>query len=144
MIQIKEDNTLENLIIVLNKIPEFSGDFTFDYLERRLQKHAIILVAYADEEPVACKVGYNRFFDGSFYSWLGGVIPEYRKKGIAEKLNLKMEEISKNAGYTSLIFKTRNKFKAMLQFGLKNGYEIVGFEEKTNSAENRIILKKQL
>lgn len=113
------------------------------YLETCLAKNPIILLAYDGDHPIACKIGYDRFSDGSFYSWLGGVIPEYRKKGVAEKLNLKMEEMAKKAGYISLIFKTRNRFKAMLQFGLKNGYQIVGFEEKTDPAENRIILKKQ-
>ena len=34
--------------------------------------------------PIGFKVGYER--DGYFYSWMGGVLSDYRKKGVAQNL----------------------------------------------------------
>ena len=144
MIHITEEHKPDTAVTILKQIPEFEGDFTIELLEKRLMDTPIILVAFHNDLPVGCKIGYDRYQDGSFYSWLGGVLPEFRKKGIADQLNAKMEKRVSESGYTALVFKTRNKFKSMLQFGLKNGYQIVGFEEKDDPSENRIILKKQL
>lgn len=139
-----QEINLKNALVVLNAIPEFNGTFTKQSLELRLTNDPVILIALDNETPVGCKIGYNRFFDESFYSWLGGVIPTHRKLNIATDLNSRMELISRQKGYTSITFKTQNKFKAMLQFGLKNNYEIVGFEKKDAVSDHRIILSKPL
>ncbi len=144
MIKILQVQTIHFAVKLLNQIPEFTGEFTVSYLQKRLKTDAIVLVAFSEDKPVGCKIAYERFSDGSLYSWLGGVLPTYRKQGIAQMLNRKMETLAKGKGYTSMTFKTRNKHKAMLQFGLKNGYQIIGFEEKEDISENRIILKKLL
>ena len=142
MIRVKSEKTFTNALAVLNKIPEFSGKFTEQYLNERQTPSMMILVAYKENHPVGCKIVYDRFNDGSVYSWLGGVLPEFRKEGVAQLLNDKLEELAKEEGYNSIVFKTRNKFKSMLQFALKNGYNIVGFEKKDAVPEHRIILKK--
>ena len=144
MLEIKLEKHHKNTLLVLNRIPEFDGVFTSEYLTQRLDESAIILVAYVDDKVVACKIGYDRYCDGSFYSWLGGVLPEFRKQGIAQELNIRMEAFVKEKGYNSIVYKTRNKFTNMLRFGLKNGYKIIGFEEKEDISEHRIILKKSL
>lgn len=55
-----------------------------------------------------------------------------------------MEKIALKENYNSIVFKTRNKFTAMLLFGLKRGYQIIGFEENNSTSDNRIFLKKEL
>jgi predicted GNAT superfamily acetyltransferase len=144
MLVICRETQAENALKVLHAIPEFEGTFTISCLNELLKTDPVILVAYSENGPAGCKMGYDRFKDGSFYSWLGGVVPEFRNTGIAQKLNDEMEKIAKEKGYSSIIFKSRNKFKAMLQFALKNGYNMVGFEEKENISESRIILRKDL
>lgn len=143
MIRMQKEQNCSNALIVLNDIPEFAVTFNKNNIDERLNNSGIILVAYHDKKPVACKIAYNRFNNGSLYSWLGGVLPEYRRRGIATLLNSELEKIAKES-YQSIVFKTRNKFKPMIHFGLKNGYEIIGFEEKQNINEHRIILKKKL
>lgn len=144
MIQIKPETTLSSTLKVLNGIPEFSGKFTIEQLKDRLQKDPLVLVAYENDKPVGCKIGYDRYGDGSFYSWLGGVLPEYRNRGIAQNLDDEMERRVRAKGFDSIVFKTRNKFKAMLQFAIKNRYQVVGFEEKGTVTEHRIVLKKEI
>lgn len=144
MINILQETNTVNAIAVLSGITEFTAPIKQEQFDIRLQSSPIILVAYFKGKAVGCKIAYDRFNDGSLYSWLGGVLPEYRNKGIAQQLNEKMEELAVEKGYHSIVFKTRNKFKSMLQFGLKNGYNIVGIEQKKDVSENRIVLKKEL
>ena len=144
MIKIEQESSTENALKILHLIPEFDGSFCTEDLEKRLNDGAIVLVAFWNNKPAGCKIAYNRFKDGSVYSWLGGVIPEFRNKGIAQRLNTVLEKEAKEKGYTSIVFKTRNRFTSMLHFALKNGYSIIGFEEKEKISENRIILKKSI
>lgn len=144
MISVERETDFTNAIRVLNAIPEFSEGFTADYLLERLNDSGIILIAFDDNKPVACKIAYDRYSDGSIYSWLGGVLPAYRNKRIALDLHNELEKIARESNYKSIVFKTRNKHKSMLHFGLKQGFDIIDFEAKPESSENRILLKKEL
>lgn len=144
MIRIELETNCSATLNLLNSIPEFDGTFTEAYLKERLINDGIILLAFDNNTAIGCKIAYNRFGDKSLYSWLGAVLPNYRKQGIATLLNHEMEKRATINNYTSILFKTRNKHKSMLQFALKNGYDIINFEEKTDVSENRIILKKEL
>lgn len=136
---------LEKVTRVLNQIPEFDSIFYTVQLKRKLGKSSsIILIAECNGDPIGCKVAYNRFFDGSIYSWLGGVLPEYRKQGVAGLLQNEMEAEARKKLYFSICMKTRNKHVNMLRFALKNGFLITGFQSKTDNFESRIELKKQL
>jgi len=144
MVRIEKETTVVNACNVLNQIPEFDGNFSREYLSSRLSSKSIILVAYLNDLPVACKIVYDRYMDGSIYSWLGGVVMNARNKNIAQALQSELEKIAKIRGYQSIVFKTRNKFNAMLQLALKNGFQIIYFEKKNNISESRIVLKKTL
>ena len=104
----------------------------------------MILVAEIDEQVVGCKIGYDRDADGSFYSWLGGVLASFRQQGVAKMLSDKQEDWAKNEGYDTVKFKTLNKHKAMLQFALKNGFDIYNINPKNTLADYRIELIKTL
>ncbi|WP_341226375.1 GNAT family N-acetyltransferase [uncultured Arcticibacterium sp.] len=137
---------INNCIEVSDKIPEFSDkkyDIT-DYKRRLDKTFHLILIAYDNNEAVGFKVGYDRDKNGTFYSWMGGVIPEYRQRGVAKELAKRQEQLVRKEGFKFISFKTRNYLKAMLVFGIRNGFNITGIEEKNIASENRIILKKAL
>ncbi len=124
-------------------IPEFIDPHGAEvYRERLLSVPHLILVAEQDDKPVGFKVGYER--EGAFYSWMGGVLPGYRRLGIAQKLAKNQENWAKSQGYTTILFKTRNHHKGMLIFGLQNGFNIVGFKERESVEVHRILLRKSL
>ena len=75
---------------------------------------------------------------------MGGVIPKFRRFGIAELLADKQESWAKSKGYKGIILKTRKKYKAMLRFCKKRGFTIVKTIQKLPDSETRIILKKLL
>ncbi len=140
------EGTIAECIEISEKIPEFSSG-NYDeaaYLQRLSNTQYLILVAEKDQQVVGFKVGYDRYRDGSFYSWLGGVLPEYRKDSIATQLADKQEKWALASGFDAIRLKTRNRFRAMLIFALKNGFLIENIEIKETVENNRINLRKLL
>ncbi len=138
--------TVAECVAVSQQIPEFS-DGIYDekvYETRLFNTKSLILVALVGDTPVGFKVGYQRDNDGSFYTWLGGVLPDYRQLHIARQLADAQEAWARNEGFDTIVLKTRNRFKAMLIFALKNGFCIEGVEQKEAIEDYRIMLRKKL
>lgn len=89
------------------------------------KERILILTAKEEELVVGYKIGYEEK-PGRFYSWIGGVDPAYRGKGIASTLMLTQHQWCKNNGYTEIITKTKNKWKKMLILNLKHGFDVIG------------------
>jgi len=140
------EGTITECIKISKNIPEFSNNIyeEIDYRQRLFNKQYLILVAVNHQEIIGFKIGYDRFQDGSFYSWLGGILPAYRKDGIALRLAMEQENWALKRGFQSIVLKTRNRFRNMLIFALKNGFSIEDIEIKENIDDNRIILRKNL
>lgn len=130
-------------VAISQEIPEFINPPAPTEYEKRLSTVPhLILVAYDGDKAVGFKVGYER--DGYFYSWMGGVLPTYRRRSLARKLAEQQEAWARTQGYRSVTFKTRNQHKNMLLFAIKRGFDIIGFKEKGNVKTNRILLRKVL
>jgi len=126
-------------------IPEFKNPHPLqEYLNRLNNKSCLILIASLNEIPVGFKVAYERNDDGSLYSWMGGVLPKFRRKGIAQLLADGQEKWAKENNYLSIRFKTRNKHSKMLLFALGNGFQIVGVNKIGEVGDYRIVLEKKL
>ena len=136
--------TIEEAVQLSLQIPEFENPAGVATYRNRLEgKDQLILIAEIDQ-PCGFKVGYDREDDGTFYSWMGGVLPRYRKNGLAQALADEMEVYCRTHGYTHLRMKTRNEHKAMLQFALRNGFYITGFKSYPDPMKSRISLEKEL
>jgi GNAT superfamily N-acetyltransferase len=126
-------------------IPEFRGEVSTSFYEDRLFDRVFLaLVAEQSGRFVGFKVGYESEFSAIFYSWMGGVLPEYRNQGIAFKLAEYQEKWAKEKGFKSVFFKTRNRFPAMICLGLKRGFQIQKMIPKKNIEEHRILMIKNL
>ncbi len=85
----------------------------------------LIFLAVVDEGPVGFKLGYELNAD-KFYSAKGGVLPEYRRQGIAQALLHEMLSAVQARGYTRFLYDTfPNKHPGMTVMGLKEGFEVV-------------------
>ena len=143
-IEIKE-TSIAQVVELSKNIPEFADGYSKEeYHKRMAGKDHLILMAFTEGVAAGFKVGYDKFGDGSFYSWMGGVIPEFRQMGIALKLAQHQEKMAKEKGYRSIKMKTRNYLKAMLLFALSNGFLITGVEPREELKDSRILLEKKL
>ena len=136
--------SLAELLWVHERIPEFPGNASLDFYTERL-KHRLhlALVAEKEGELLGFKVGYQSDKPDTFYSWMGGVRPEFRGKGIATSLAEEQERWAKAQGFTSVFFKTRNRFPGMIQFGIKRGFKIVDLLPKGGVEDYRIVMRKE-
>jgi ribosomal protein S18 acetylase RimI-like enzyme len=101
-----------------------------------------LAIAYIEAEPVGFKIGYERD-QKEFYSWLGGVLPEYRGLGIASDLMAAQHEWCRKQDYLKIATKTKNRFKAMLLLNIKYGFEIIG-TDPADSDGMKILMEKKI
>ena len=139
------EGTLDDAVMVSANVPEFDDPYEIpEYSKRLYSTTHLILTAYDDHNPIAFKIGYQRHFDRSFYSWVGAVLPNYRRKGIANNLADYQETWAKKNGYNSIKIQTREKHKAMLRFAINREFQITYRIEKTSSSNTRIWMNKPL
>jgi len=137
--------SIHEVVEISRQIPEFINPYREEIYEARLSgvPH-LILVAEVEGKGVAFKVGYDRDKDSSFYSWMGGVLPDYRRAKLARRLAEHQEAWAKEQGYSSIRFKTRNKLKAMQIFAISRGFDIIALFPEDDLGEYRILMEKQL
>lgn len=82
-------------------------------------------LAVAAGQVAACKLGYERK-PGHYYSWLGGVLPEFRGQGLAAELMRRQHAWCAAQGYHRIRTQTFNRWRAMLLLNLRFGFDIVG------------------
>ncbi|RJQ21015.1 GNAT family N-acetyltransferase [Candidatus Woesearchaeota archaeon] len=123
-------------------IPEFLQPHTEQEYARRLAlANPLILIAEVDGLPAGYKVGYDRYRDGSYYSWVGGVLPTFRRQGIAEKLADAQEDWAASQGHTRIILKTQEKYSGMIAFAQKRGFILINVDV-TEKGEVLVLEKK--
>ncbi len=139
-----EIGNAEDIVAVSKQIPEFERATTLERLQSKLDGVVgLILVAKFAGIIVGYKVGYQLTAD-TFYSWLGGVMPEYRKHGIATLLLKHQEKWALNSGYKQIKVKSMNRYPDMLKLLISNSYEIVAVEDNVSGAEGKIVFLKRL
>ncbi|UPW18167.1 GNAT family N-acetyltransferase [Agarivorans sp. TSD2052] len=136
--------SIAELLAVDAAIPEFERHNTEQVLSSRLTgKKTLILIARDNNQPIAYKLGYPLNAQ-AFYSWLGGVVPAYRKQGIASALREQQEQWALTEGYQQISVKSMNRYPAMLRLLIASGYQIVGYENNGNSNNSKICFSKSL
>ncbi|NDV93189.1 GNAT family N-acetyltransferase [Alteromonas sp. 345S023] len=135
-----EVGNIDDVLIISSKITEFDKASTFKSLNCRLQdKQTLILVA-----KYKGKLAGYKLTDTEFYSWLGGVSPDYRNLGIATKLREVQENWASNAGYSSISVKSMNRFSSMIHLLISSGYQINGYEDNGTVDNSKIKFVKVL
>ena len=130
---------------VHRKIPEFPDRIAHGFYEQNL-KHRLFLalVAEVNHEVAGFKVAYQSESPEVLYSWMGGVLPEFRKTGVANALAEYQENWAKENGFKRVFFKTRNRFPAMIKFGLSRNFKIIEVLQKGGVQDYRIVMMKDL
>jgi ribosomal protein S18 acetylase RimI-like enzyme len=126
------------------KIPKFDQPYNIEEYKKRCDGKHLALIAKIDNQPVGFKIGYDRFKDGSLYSWMGAVLPEFRRKGIASSLADFQENWALESEFQTIILKTRKKHKGMIPFSLNRGYIITEEIQMESHEESRIWMEKLL
>lgn len=136
--------TGSDLNIIENLYTEIFEDSQLNSFHKRLneQENICSLIAFDDITPIGFKIGYH-YNQTTFYSWVGGVLPDFRGKGVAKKLAQLQEQWAKKNNYLKLRTKSMNRYKPMMILNLKNGFDIVS--AYTNDAGHlKIVFEKEI
>jgi GNAT superfamily N-acetyltransferase len=138
--------SLEEAVSVHAQIPELQGSKrTIDDFQERIQgKDQLIIVGDINNQHAGYIVGYDRDGDKSFYCWMAGVIPKFRKRGVMSALMQYFENWARENGYQKATVKTRNTRREMLSFLVQNNYLFTAVDPRERIEENRILLEKEL
>lgn len=136
---VPDQNVLDALLYLYKTLFE---DADLDFFVDRIQtkEDLIIALCYCGNDLVGFKLGY-RYNAATLYSWVGGVLPRFRKQGIAQNLMELQHTYAKKNGYQKVRTKSMNRFKPMIILNLKNGFDIL--KVYTNdSNQTKIIFEK--
>jgi ribosomal protein S18 acetylase RimI-like enzyme len=111
--------------------------------ELRTRHNLCVLIAERGPTPVGYKIGYELSPD-VFYSFSGGVVPEYRRQGIARALIREQHRIASELGYSVVRTHTKNKYRDMLVLNIESGFDVTGVNHKSGEKFHSIILEKVL
>ena len=126
------------------KISEFNSPYKIEEYKKRCAGKYLALIAEIDNKPGGFKIGYDRFKNGSFYSWMGGVLPKFRRMGVAYSLANSQEKWAVENEFSSILLKTRQKHDGMIAFSLNRGFIITEETQITPAEETRIWMEKSL
>lgn len=120
------ENDIKNISVIIEKA---FGEWDQKWFYSTYNSHNkfYLITAFIDSQPVAFKLGYEST-QKEFYSWLGGVVPEYRGLGIAADLMKTQHEWCRKNGYKKIQTKTQNRFRDMLLLNIRFGFDIVGYQ----------------
>lgn len=119
----------------------FNTKLDLEKLKQKTQSPFLLLLAYENQIPVGFKLGFTTENE-NFYSWLGGILPEYQGLGVGSVLLTQQHEWCLKNKFKSITTKTRNQFVKMISLNLSHGFKITGTEVK--NYETVILMKKDL
>lgn len=139
-----------DITAVLDIVYELEKEvFPSPYSKEKLMREAsvknnfTIFVAFIEDKAVGYKAGYE-MTARLYYSWIGGVSPNFRNQGIAQELMDKQHREVQKFGYSSIRTHTKNTFRQMLILNIKNGFDIIGVFKSERDDLQTIMLEKDL
>lgn len=116
-----------------------------EFFRRRFlgRYNPLILIASVGDLPVGFFLGFE-LKPSVFFGWLYGVLPEYRRQGIATQLMEAVHAWAKDHGYESVRMECHNRARATLHAAISHGYDIAGIRWDPDHSANLVIFEKVL
>ncbi len=135
------DEFVQNFI-ELNELI-FVGDQFAEGIKWRMNNmpRTSIFIAKDDDKMIAFKAGYAITIN-KYNSWLGGVDPKYRKRGIAKELMIEQHHWLKVQGFSEVETHLSQNNTAMINLNQKCGMQITGLY--MNDEKPYFIMRKKI
>ena len=79
-----------------------------------------------------------------YYAWFYGVLPEFRRQGIASQLMEAVHSWAQQSGYESIRFECHNQHRPMLHLAIAKEYDIVGMRWDPDRGANLVLFERSL
>jgi GNAT superfamily N-acetyltransferase len=123
--------------------PLFEDDWS-DYAAKLSGRRSLsaFVACESDDQIIGLKMGYERN-RGVYNSWIGGVSPSCRGRGLATRLMEAQHEWAKETGFRGIETATRQHNRAMGIVNFKGGFVVAGLDVVPGS-ETKVIFYKDL
>ena len=101
------------------------------------------LIARIKDRPVGFFIGFE-LKPRVFFAWFYGVLPEYRRQGIASQLMEAVHAWAQQNDYESIRFECHNQHRPMLHLAIALEYDIVGIRWDPDRGANLVLFQKAL
>jgi GNAT superfamily N-acetyltransferase len=141
IIEIVGTGDLPVIVQLYNQIYRPSRDV--EHFQRRYQGRYNILqmIARMGDRPVGFLLGFE-LKPRVFFAWFCGVLPQYRRQGVASQLLDALHSWARQNDYEQIRFECHNQHRAMLHLALHQEYDIVGIRWDSDRGDNLIMLQK--
>jgi GNAT superfamily N-acetyltransferase len=99
------------------------------------------MVARLGDRPVGFAIGFE-LKPRVFFGWFVGVLPQFRRQGIASQLMDALHSWAKQNDYEAIRFECHNQHRAMLHLAIANEYDVVGIRWDPDRGDNLILMQK--
>jgi len=114
------------------------------FQRRFLGRHNVLqLIAQVNNRPVGFFLGFE-LKPQVFFAWFYGVLPAYRRQGIASQLMEAVHDWARANDYESVRFECHNQHRPMLHLAIALEYDIVGIRWDPDRGANLVIMQKEL
>lgn len=113
--------------------------------QRRYQGryNVLQLIARIKDQPVGLFLGFE-LKPTVFFAWFYGVLPDFRRQGIASQLMEAVHAWARQNEYESVRMECHNQHRPMLHLAIALGYDIVGIRWDPDRGDNLVIFEKVL
>jgi GNAT superfamily N-acetyltransferase len=142
-ILIADDKLLPQAVELHNQI--FRPRRESDFFKRRFlgRYNCLTLLARMEDQPVGFWIGFE-LKPGMFYHWLGGVLADVRRHGVAKQLHEAQKSWAKDHGYEFIRCECLNHQREFIHFAVETGFDIVGIRWDSTHADNLVVFEKNL
>src|SRR5207245_3773896 len=116
-----------------------------DSFKRRFRGryNVLELIARLQDRPVGFFLGFE-LKPTAYFAWFYGVLPEFRRQGIASQLMDAVHAWAKQNDYESIRFECHNQHRPMLHLAIACEYDVVGIRRDPDRREHLGIFDKVL
>ena len=113
--------------------------------ERRFRSryNTLRLVAHLNQRPVGFFLGFE-LKPTVYFTWFYGVLPEFRRQGIASQLMDAVHDWARQNDYESVRMECHNQHRPMLHLAITSEYDIVGMRWDPDRGDNLVLFEKAL
>lgn len=101
------------------------------------------MIARLEDRPVGFFLGFE-LKPTVFFAWFYGVLPDFRRQGIASQLMDAVHDWVRQQEYDIIRFECHNQHRPMLHLSIALGYDIVGIRWDPDRCDNLVIFEKSM
>ena len=136
----------QDLPVIVNLYNQiFRPPRDLESFRRRFQGRYNILqmVARVENQAVGFFLGFE-LKPTVFFTWFYGVLPDWRRQGIASQIMDAAHGWARQNDYDSIRMECHNQHRPMLHLAIARGYDIVGIRWDPDRLNNLVIFEKAL